>query len=520
MHQDFACSLSQRSFRRQCLCFAGLCSSILRSSLLLAATLCLPATSRADQFTYREQKTGESTTVEGRLVASGQGVHLVELDDGQYRIIPEPALVKREVKDGPAPADSDTIVARLQQKFGEDLFRSYTQDPFVMGLVLATPLPKSSESRSRNFLRQAARFMKHVEGAFLGFVKEARITVQPPAHPLVVLIFETDADFDKYTNEVTGERGLSASRVAGFYSGLTNYLAIRLSECRTFDVPLHEAIHQQVYNRNVFQRLSPIPHWFDEGIATGFEANQGRIGIGPTKVSPRYARASKASRELTWEQMLTTDSVFMGDVIAGEAYGHAWGLHWLLVTRYRSEYSKYVRLLATKEPLQKSSPEDRLADFHSVFEKSPDELQQEFHSALDAGLKRQKVSLERKRTPGMLTVYDNSGQVDMTAVQFADGRLQVDGQLTNISPIRALTYYVMVETDSGMYANWVVPNVEINKVTKLKPQNVRKMLPGASAGPGQGAFRVRVFSAIPGSEETQAWGDGELPAAVLARPRE
>src|SRR6185369_10850436 len=252
-------------------------SALIRSAGFFALLIALglsPRLALADKFTYRDAD-GKTVEVEARLAGSTAEFHALELADGQMRVIPVVAVDKREVSDGPKPLSADAMAAKLQSQFGADRFRSYSQAPFLIGLVLGSPLPKSAESRTSNFLRKVATFLKNVETAFVGFVQDARIPTKVPAFPLVVLIFETEEDFEKYHNDSTGGRGLSAQNISGFYSGLTNYLAIRLAECRTFEVPLHEAIHQQVYNRNVFQRLSSVPHWFDEGIATGFEANQG-----------------------------------------------------------------------------------------------------------------------------------------------------------------------------------------------------------------------------------------------------
>lgn len=486
-----------------------------RRTLLVLAFFCgsiagiLPA--RGDLFTYRDQA-GEKVELEARLAGSGQGAMILELPDGQYRLIPEGAVEKREPKDGPKPLDADGVVAQLEKQFGAELFRSYQKDPFVMGLVLGSPLPKNSEARAKGFLTKAATFMKNVETAFVSFVKEARIQAKPPTFPLVVLIFETEPDFEKYATTITGGRGLSASRIGGFYSGLTNYLAIRLGECNTFEVPLHEAIHQQVYNRHVFQRLAPIPHWFDEGIATGFEANQGKISIGPTKISPRYARQTLAAKEVTFETMMKDDRVFSGDVLAGEAYGHAWGLHWLLVTKYKAQYGKYVRMLSEKEPLLKEEPEQRFANFRDAFGKSLGDMESEFRPSLDAGVKRQKVDVNPKKPAGISQTTENMGEVELTAVSRIDegGRLEVQGKLTNISPIRTMAYHITVETDAGTYADWHVPTLDISKSTPLQLQYVRKVMRGATGGPSR-TFRVRIRSAPPESEEAGAWKKGNLP---------
>ena len=236
---------------------------------------------RADRIKYVD-KESDTVEIEARIIASEKGAHVLELADGEYRIIPQGAVQEREANDGPEPLDANAMATKLRERFGAEKFRSYVQGSYVMGLVLAAPLHKSSEARANTFLKQGAQFMKSVETAFGNFVKDARIDIDPPRFPLVVLIFEARPDFEEYAAKATGGNGLSASRIAGFYSGNTNWLAIRLDECQSFDVPLHEAIHQQVYNRIVFQRLAPIPHWFDEGIATGFESANKKVTTVPT----------------------------------------------------------------------------------------------------------------------------------------------------------------------------------------------------------------------------------------------
>lgn len=470
------------------------------------------ATARADHFVYRDQQ-NEKQEVDARLVTTEQGVHVLELADGQYRIVPEGAVEQRKPGPDPKPFDADQIAAQLQKQFGADTFRSYNEAPYMFGLVLGAPLPKTAESRATNFLRRAATFMKYVDAAFASFVKEARIPAKRPTHPLVVLIFETETDFEKYTQQITGGRGMSAGNISGFYSGLTNYLAIRMGECRTFDVPLHEAIHQQVYNRNVFQRLAPVPHWFDEGIATGFEANEGKVGIGPTKISARYARQALAAREVTWDQLTTEDSVFSGDVLAGEAYGHAWGLHWLLVTKYKSQYGKYVRKLAEKQPLEKEASDQRVADFKEAFGKTPEAMSREFRSALDAGIKRQKIQLNPPKPPGVLLTHENMAEVELEAVR-SGSRLEAGGKLKNISPLRSLCFHVTVETDAGTYAEWFVQDVDVNKTETLANQAVRKLMQNSGGGPSE-RFRVRVKSAPPDSADAVQWKRGNLPVPVF-----
>ncbi|MGE5193732.1 MAG: DUF1570 domain-containing protein [Deltaproteobacteria bacterium] len=469
---------------------------------------------RGDVFVYKDA-TGETVEVEARLVATGRGFTVLETADGQYRFVPDEAVEKRKVKEGPAPLDCGAMVARLQKQFGEDLFRGYSREPFVIGLVLASRLPKSSEIRAKNFLTKAATFMKGVEGAFVSFVKEARINTQKPAHPLVVLIFETQDDFNRYANSITGGNGLSANRIAGFYSGTTNFLAIRMAECRSFDVPLHEAIHQQVYNRRVFERLAPIPHWFDEGIATGFEATQGRISVGPSKISPRYARQVIAAKNLTFREIVADDRVFAGDVLASEAYGNAWALHWLLFTKYRIPYGKYLRTLSEKQPLEKEDPDQRLADFKQAFGKELAEIEREFPGFLETGIKKQNVDLNPERPPGISFTQQNVGEVEVTGIRKGN-QIFVEGQLSNISPLRPMSFHVTVETDGGTYADWHVANLDIGKTAPLARQYATKTMRGVRTSGVASTFRVRIRSAIPDSEEATLWRKGELPVPAVS----
>ncbi|MFN0053649.1 MAG: DUF1570 domain-containing protein [Planctomycetales bacterium] len=465
----------------------------------------------ADLFSYRDAE-GRTVEVEARLAGSGQGTLLLELSDGGYRPVSEGAVVNRVVQDGPPPLEPGEIATQLEAEFGGDLFRSYVKEPYVIGLVLGTPLPRNSESRAKGVLTKAASFLKNVDAAFASFVKEARIPARPPTHPLVVLIFETEPSFEAYARSVIGPGGLSAERIAGFYSGITNRLALRLAECRTFDVPLHEAIHQQVYNRNVFRRLAPIPRWFDEGIATGFEGNQGKVSIGPTKISSRYARQVLEASGISFEQVLRGDKEFSGDVLIGEAYGRAWGLHWFLVTKYRSQYSKYVRLLAQKEPLTLEDADQRLANFREAFGMELEDLKREFRPFLESSIKKQKVVLNPERPVGISLTQEQVGEVELSAVS-RNGRLEVQGRLTNVSPLRPMAFYVTVETDADAYADWHIPNLDIQKSTPLAMKYAEKPIGDARPGVSR-SFHVHIRSTPADSDEAAAWKQGRLPGPV------
>lgn len=478
---------------------------------LIALVMC--STLRADTFTYLDDD--KQIAVEARLAGEGQGAFALELADGELRLIPQGAVQKREPGEDPEPVKPEEIVARMKERFGGELFRGIAEGQYAIGLILAEPLPKQYENRSGIFLKKAAKFFKSVEGVFLGFMKDMKTETEPPRYPQTILIFETDDAFEKFTREERGERGLSAGNIAGYYSMLTNHLVIRMSECHTFATPLHEAIHQQVYNRGVLQRLAPLPAWYNEGIATGFEGNTERIGIGPLRVSRRYALQALAARSVNWNDVILDDAAFRGDIFAGEAYGHGWGLHWLLATKYKKEYTKYVELLREKKTLAPNNPAERRREFEEIFGKTPSELQSEFPETVQAIAQKQKVNLLAEKPPGYSQTLSNLAEVEMTAIQDGpSGVLQVEGRMKNVNTIRPMAFYVTVQTEVGTYAEWYVKEVGINKTTPLPKQIVQRVMQNARGGPSR-TFRVRVKAAVPDGPTGEAWERGDLPRPMF-----
>lgn len=489
----------------------------MRRWLIVLVSLCVFNAARtlsADHFTYVTEE-GREATVEASLYASGQGAHALLLPDGQMEIIPQAAVKKRVPGEAPQPLTPDEMVAALTEKFGDGNIRLATRGPYVVGVVLAAPLPKASERRTEATLKKAAGYMALIESTFERFAKEIRLPLVDPTFPLVVLIFETDEIFNEYTAD--GARGgLSAQNIAGFYSPGTNWLAIRMGECRNFATPLHEAIHQLCFNRGVFKRLAPVPTWFGEGIATGFEGDGNRVKVGPSKISSLYARqvVDRNTAALSWDDIVRDNRTFRGDVLAGEAYMHAWSLHWLLVTRHKDEYGDYIKALNGLEPFAETNPDSQLARFERAFGQKPLTLQSEFQKVFPPALKRQRVSLKVPgERPGYAIHEKNSALIHLTAVNqinVAGSRMEVQGAIRNTSPIRPLTYHVTVETDTGTYAEWLIPNLAINKSAPLKKQIANKLMKGGRGGIGQ-TFFVRVRTAMPGSDDDKAWQQGKLP---------
>jgi hypothetical protein len=351
---------------------------------------------QGDTFVIRLDD-GRDVRVEARHAGSGQNAHALELANGRLQLIPAERLRLREPGPDPTPMTCEELLADLTDEFGSDRVVSQIEKPFVIVYVRGANGPSEPlvERRLATVVKRAATFFRGMQNSFLEFVRQARVETTPVRYPLVVLIFEQDTQFDAHVASITQGQGASIVNIAALYDLMSNRLVIRLRECATFDTPLHEAVHQQAYNRGLFQRLAPVPAWFNEGLANSFEGDGERIRGGPRMVSDRYGpvafQALRGGR-LNWRDIVANDRPFHDDGLAGDAYSHAWGLHWLLVTRHRSAYNKLVRHYAAKQPLQVDRPDQRLAEFEELVGKSVQELQadfqQEFPKLLAARKKR------------------------------------------------------------------------------------------------------------------------------------
>ncbi len=472
----------------------------------------------ADEFRYIDEA-GDEVTISARMIGEGRGYQALERTDGQIQLVSNGAIQDRKATEDPEPISYSEMETKLKELFGEELVRVSVNKPFLVALVLSSPIEKSVELKATAFIKKASVFMKNVNTVFLNYAKSMKFPLEEPHYPLVLLIFESDDDFNKYTAEATGAQGLSASVIAGFYSGLTNWLAVRMGVCDTFEVPLHEAIHQQMYNR-VFKRLASIPKWFDEGIATGFESSGDRIDVNPAKINSRYARQYKAiSQRPDWEKIVSDDSAFTADVLAGDAYTLAWCMHWMLATQHKEEYQAYVNELAKRPPLGLLEEQERLVQFEKTLGVTVSELQADFPRALEANLRRQKVDLNppqardgRAQQQQALGEYDIVAQINSAF----GGQVRGGGSLKNISPLRMMTFYVTLETGSGFYADWLITDLKPGASRNLPPAVAAKLIPGATSGT-PGTYQVWVRSAPSGSREAENWKNGNIPAPVTGQ---
>jgi hypothetical protein len=468
------------------------------ASLIALILLTLTARAPADKFTFIDLD-GVKKTVEARLAGTGQEAVALEMDDGTWKLVSDGVLQTRQPGEDPTPISAQEMADRLAEQFTPELFEYRIAEPYVIGLVLAAPLEEPGRAQLKKFFGKATSFVQSIDRVFTKFAGDMGLDPQPPQFPLVMLIFETNEDFNDYAADATGGKGLSADNIAGFYSSTTNWLAIRLDECDSFEVPLHEAIHQQCFNRGILQRYAPIPAWFGEGIATGFENDGGRINVDPRRLNRNYAENAMRPFTVKFADVIQSDDAFHGDVLAGDAYVLAWCLHWLLVTEHPKQYTQYVKKLGAIEPLAEDDGDSRLAEFREAFGIDPAKLPEIVARQLTGAARRQRVRLSPPEPPvGRLVTQDSMGVLELGLVR-RGGAVQGTGSLRNLSPFRGLMFRVTVIGPDNRGIQWHVPEVAPNRKVQLDP----KVMPAA----GQG-YRVEIRSAIPGTRSAEELGGG------------
>lgn len=364
------------------------------STVAAAGLLVLPSLTAAlaDVFTVTDDN-GERVTVSARWGGSGRQVAILEYPNGRVQPIPEDRIVAREPADDPTPLTGEELAAQLVDRFGAGRTVTRVETPYVLAVIMANPngADRATRNRVQALLKKAGQFLKGVQTSFEHEFHELHIELEPLRYVLPVVIFEADRDFDAfYGSELGDQAGLSARNVASFYDVLSNRLILRARECRSFDTPLHEAIHQLVYNRGLIRRLAPVPLWLHEGLASGFEGDGVRVKSGPRAVHERYAAVALRSRKADWVDLVENDKAFQGDVLAAQAYAQSWGLHWLLLTRYPEAYRKILTHYSDVAPLAQPDPQERKAVIEQSTGKSLAALQAEFVDAVAKARVRQR----------------------------------------------------------------------------------------------------------------------------------
>jgi hypothetical protein len=135
----------------------------------------------------------------------------------------------------------------------------------------------------------------------------------------------------------------------------------------------------------VHSRIANDSKWIVEGLATVFEAdgirNQQRTRSAVERVNrsrylwfDEFARTRRSANSL--REFIRDDSMF--DTATLDAYSQAWALSFYLLETKSTEYSRYLKKLAARDPLKPYDANDREKDFTDAFGRNLERLDASF----------------------------------------------------------------------------------------------------------------------------------------------
>jgi hypothetical protein len=289
--------------------------------------------------------------VVGRLYANVGANALVLLPDGQLapRKKGEFTLTDRKFE----PLDKKLLGERLLR----DEFAGFKAKQTNHYLYLY--------NTSEEFATATSRILETMLPGVILHGKAMQIDVRDPQLPLVVVMFKTEAEFQRFQRMPAG--------VVAYYHTLTNrvfmYEQSRLADVRpdlavqqALATIAHEGAHQILHNIGVQQRLSLWPMWLSEGLAEYFA---------PTTAGERLKWKGSGQvndlRMFELEQYIKSRAAEKPDGqliehttqaarLTSTGYATAWALTHYLAKNKRVEFNDYVKKMSQLGPLEATGP--------------------------------------------------------------------------------------------------------------------------------------------------------------------
>lgn len=324
----------------------------------------------------------------------GRDGHLSQLwfkDVGKYRRV--------------SPRFERFSTAELRDRLRRELGNSYEVAGTEHYLVCA----------ARGRAREYSRIFEDIYRQFYIYFSRRGLPISKPEFPLVAIVFPDQTSFRDYCTQ----DGLPApAGLRGYYLATSNRIALfgveqqllsgsaddsasslplpaglERSDSRwagmiagnVKDTMIHEATHQVAYNTGLHSRIGENPRWVVEGLATVFEAPGIRLSThnlpAKTRINPeRYIRfgdfVNNRRKPKSLAAFVGSGAAFRTGTL--DAYSQSWALSFFLIETRSAQYSRYLKTIATRDPFEAYTAEQRVADFKQAFGADVDWLEVQF----------------------------------------------------------------------------------------------------------------------------------------------
>ena len=252
--------------------------------------------------------------------------------------------------------------------------------------------------------KQYARIFEEIYRSFRSYFSVRGFEVPEPSVPLVAIIFPNHADFARYAREdgivpfpgLLGYYLRTTNRVALYHessakvsprlplsSSYSNQMRKQIVNSWTgsssmnqsvLDTMVHEATHQIAFNTGLHSRIGEYPKWVVEGMATVFESSeiqQGKKSRDPkTRINrnrflwfQEYREKRRSEKALL--HLIESDAHFSKQPL--DAYAEAWAFSFFLMEKRPSHYTRYLKRIAKRDPLEPYTSKERMEDFAAIF---------------------------------------------------------------------------------------------------------------------------------------------------------
>lgn len=304
--------------------------------------------------------------VEGmRVIVPGEGneptVARVYLEVGDYYVVmlPSGALISLPIQDTQPterpfePLDKRQLAERLTQgQFQGFQTRNTRRYLYVY-------------NTSEEFRKATSQILETIYPALHSYFRRLGIAVHDPEFPLVVIMFRTQEEFQKYRQTPDGMvayyNGLS-NQVVMFEQSKLTQVAPELAFKQAVSTIAHEGVHQVLHNIGVQRRLSRWPVWFAEGLAEYFAPTELGKGVRWKGVGlVNDLRMHELSEFYKGRNGQSTEGQLLSRAIEAQSldslgYATSWALIHFLAKSERKAFQDSLVDLSQLEPLQSMPP--------------------------------------------------------------------------------------------------------------------------------------------------------------------
>lgn len=354
------------------------------------ALLAIAATAEAGNGPRLIEVSDDLQTYTGMIVAKSSSECFIVDQFGRQAQLPIGNLKSFSVvAESFRPASQNGFRRMLQAEFGTEYEVSTSKHYVVCG----------TRGRSQSYATLFEEIFSQVDA----FYSLRGFKTSKPATPLIALVLKDQAAFKKYceadqmawTEGLRGYYSLKSNRIAMYDrpemiqavqampdANLTMPQSAVITASapavtgETADTIIHEATHQVGFNIGIHSRIGGTPAWILEGMATVLEAPGMRSRETLQDPSSRFNGDRMEWFRTEYERrrqpgdlakLIASDDMFSQQTM--DAYSTAWGITWFLTenpARARL-FSKYLKIVSARDPLESYTAEQRLADFQKIF---------------------------------------------------------------------------------------------------------------------------------------------------------